>query len=173
MNKNLFLTFCALIACTSATIIDKSNSQGSFASSGFGDSLAYAIAIALFGAGVLFTLFGLKMFKAIIFILGFISVSSIVFALAVGPGALQGNAKGGEVLLGVLLAIVFGIGGGYLALCCQKVAVFLVGFACGSSVLFFLGTYLLGVSSNNGGIVVFLGLAGGIIGGILAVYINE
>jgi len=177
MNKTLFFTFCALIICTSATIVDKNSQGASFASfRGISDldiTILYCIGVALLGVGLLFTLFGLKMFKAIIFIIGFLMVFSAIFVIAVAPQMAKGSVQNTDVLLGFLLAVVFGIGGGYLALCCHKFAVFLIGFACGSTAFFFISLYFLGDSANNSSMVVLIAFLGGIFGGILAIWIHD
>jgi len=178
MNKTFFLTFCALIICTSATIVDNNSKVVSFAMFGdnisdLGKTILYTIGVALLGVGLLFTLFGLKMFKAIIFIIGFGMAFSIVFVIAVAPQISQGSVQNTDVLLGFVVAVIFGVGGGYLALCCHKLAVFLIGFACGSTAFFFVSLYFLGNTTGNASLVFLIAFLGGIFGGILAIWIHD
>jgi len=105
--------------------------------------------MALCGVGLLFTLFGLKMFKAIIFIIGFCMVFAPIFVIAIAPQIAQGSAKNVDVLIAFIVAVIFGIGGGYLALCCHKLSVFLVGFACGFAAFLLVGLYFLGDTQGN------------------------
>jgi hypothetical protein len=176
-SKSLFLSFCALIICTSATTTETSalsfGAAATKASSNMDIVILYIIALALCGVGVLFTLFGLKMFKAIIFIVGFCMVFAPIFVIAIAPQLAQDSPKVVDLLLAFIVAVIFGIGGGYLALCCHKFAVFMVGFACGFAAFLLAGLYFLGETKGNEGTVFLIAFIGGVIGGILAIWIHD
>ena len=106
----------------------------------------------IFAVGLLFNLFGLRMFRAIVFLLGFSTVAILVFLII---GGMKGSSSSAFVKL--IIAILCGVGGGYLALFLQKAAVFLVGFVGG---LAGLGLCALSLLESRNKVNIFLSLDG-------------
>ncbi len=128
------------------------------------------------------------MFKAIIFIIGFCMVFAPIFMIAILPQIGSDAPKIVDVLIAFIVAVIFGVAGGYIALCCHKLSVFLVGFACGFAAFMLAGLYFLGDTTGNAvqfdllsriiiiifkGTVYLISFIGGVIGGILAIWIHE
>lgn len=97
-----------------------------FPRNNFSHRFFYLFAVALSVVGLLFLLFGLRMFKIVVFLIGFAIVFALVFLITSVT-----RARYSDAIVRLIVSFLFGIGGGYLALFCQKVVVFLVGFAFG------------------------------------------
>jgi len=98
------------------------------------------VALAGFGLGLIFLLFGLKMNKAIVFISGFLNFYAGAFTISGAYDLVQdGKFNDSKVIIGFLASIIFGILGGYLALYFHKLATFFLGFAFGGSLIYFIG----------------------------------
>jgi len=65
------------------------------------------------------------------------------FALVTNP------QPGPQILIDLLLSIGLGVAGGYVALCCHKLSVFLVGFACGGAILAFLAAIACNMNQES------------------------
>ena len=116
--------------------------------------------------GLISLFFGLKLFKCILFVNGFI-IGAVI-------GGALGYAASENAGVAVIVGLIVGIGGGYVGMMLRKVAYFLFGAILGLSAgaaLCFL------VLAGNGGVEgnTLLGILAvtTILGGIVACYIGE
>ena len=80
--------------------------------------------------GVVFLLFGLKLFRIIVFLSGFVGgfLSTLVVVVASDS---TGTTVTQPTATHYLISLAVGVGCGFIALCCVKVTVFLIGFGAG------------------------------------------
>jgi len=106
--------------------------------------MLYAGALGLIGVGIVYLLFGRKLIKIIIFIAGFLIFFFICFIILAGDKLRStGSFNQNDIWMPLLVSILVGIGGGFIARCCVKLAVFLLGFAFGALVMFLVGAQVL------------------------------
>ncbi len=72
-----------------------------------------------------------------------------VFGIMGGFALINNPQPGPQIMVDLLLSIGLGIAGGYLALFCHKLSVFLVGFACGGAILAFLAGVACNMKSES------------------------
>jgi len=137
--------------------------------------------------GLLFTLFGLKFSKVILFLSGFFAFAIPTFSIMGGFTLMSNRSLDSQLLIDFLVAGLLGVAGGFIVFYCQKVAVFFVGFSCGFALFFLLTAIAFNMASAAAvssfillGIIIFdkgpaavLGFVGGIIGGVLAILLFE
>jgi len=165
MNKTSILFLFAFLALTSASFLEKTESSKSLAivdTSGLSATELYIAAIGFVAVGALNLLFGLKYFKAIIFLIGFVGAASATYSVQYASGST------GHLTL-ILYSLIAGVIGGAIFYFCYHCSIFTLGFMLFGIIAGGLMTYF-GVNMN---IALIVFLVAGVIGGIVALKVHD
>jgi hypothetical protein len=165
MNKTSILFLFAFLALASASFLEKADSPKSLAfdTSGLSSTELYIAAIGFIAVGALNLLFGLKYFKAIIFLIGFVGAATATYTVeySTSPGA-------GHLTL-ILYSLIGGLIGGVIFYFCYHCSIFTLGFMLFGVIAFALLSYF-GVGSS---IALIVFLIAGVVGGIVALKVHD
>jgi len=165
MNKTSILFLFAFLALASATFLEKTESPKSLAfvdTSGLSATELYIAAIGFIAVGALNLLFGLKYFKAIIFLIGFVGAATTTFSVQYSAGS------DGHLTL-ILYSLIAGLIGGCIFYFCYHCSIFTLGFMLFGCIAGGLLAYF-GVGMN----IAFIAfLVAGIVGGIVALKVHD
>jgi hypothetical protein len=164
MNKTSILFLFGFLALASATFLEKTESPktaAAFDTSSLSPVELYLVAIGFLAVGALNLLFGLKYFKVIVFLIGFVGAATATYAIE--------YATNNNHLTVILYSLIAGVIGGVIFYFCYHCSIFTLGF-----VLFGgIAAGLLIKVGADGAIAGLIFLVAGIVGGIVALKVHD
>ena len=138
-------------------------------------SLATTVSLGLIflPIGVSIALLGYRLWKYVIFILGFLTIGVLAAVIAYAQAVVDGGGTDPEVA--VLLAFfIGGVCGGFCFIAMYFIVIFCTGCGCGMMVIYIVGTVFLAsnpsmANQSSAELIIILAMAGGIFMGIVFV----